>query len=189
VNVIRIIIVAGMLAVVVVAAGYFTTGPGLTKGSGHGLAGSAPATITSPEQAGPALPKGMARDEQVPVAVDMRFSTVDVYVSSGDQPLAAYQFVVQAATQNVLLAGLEGGEHAAFRQAPYYDPKALLGERVVVAAFSTADALPRGRTRVARLHVQVSGDKDPEYIVTLQTAAGPDGGVIAATVTVESSSK
>ena len=81
------------------------------------------------------------------------------------------------------------GEHAAFRQPPYYDTRALIGERVVVAAFSTADALPQGRTRVARLHVQVSGDKNPEYVATLHTAAGPSGAVFPATVTVESASR
>ena len=61
---------------------------------------------------------------------------------------------------DVKLVGIEGGEHAAFAQPPYYDPKALLNERIVIAAFNTAgaDKLPSGKTRVARLMVRVDGE-------------------------------
>lgn len=120
----------------------------------------------------------------MPVAVDVRFETLDLYVDTGDKPLAAYQISLHSATGNALLSGLEGGEHPAFAQPPYYDPKALIDEKVIVAAFTTADQVPQGRTRVARLHVQVSGDKNPEYIATLQTAAGPEGTTFPARVTV-----
>lgn len=120
---------------------------------------------------------------------NVRFQTVDVYVDTGDMPLAAYQFSVHSATRSALLAGLEGGEHPAFAPPPYYDPQALIDEKVIVAAFSTADDLPKGRTRVARLHVQVTGEKDAEYVATLQTAAGADGSVIPAKLTVETTNR
>ncbi|QOV88909.1 hypothetical protein [Humisphaera borealis] len=134
------------------------------------------------------IPAGNARPTliaEVPVAVPVRFETVDVYIDAGDKPLAAYQFTLHSATKTALLAGLEGGEHPAFAQPPYYDPRALIDERVIVAAYSTAEELPQGRTRVARLHVQVTGDKNAEYVATLQTAAGADGSIIPAKLTVE----
>ena len=105
----------------------------------------------------------------------VRFNAVDVYVDSGDKPLAAYQFEVKAQHGEVLLVGLEGGEPAAFRTAPYYDPSALLQNKVIVAAFSTAPQLPHGRTRVARLMVQVSGPNEPVYDATLSVAGSTDG--------------
>jgi hypothetical protein len=117
-------------------------------------------------------------------APSVRFETVDVYVDSGDRPLAAYQFTVTSAAGTALLAALEGGEHPAFAPTPYYDPAALVAERVVVAAFSTGQDLPRGNTRVARLHVQVTGDVDATYEATLQVAAGPDGTRVPATLTI-----
>ena len=84
-----------------------------------------------------------------------------------------------------MLSGLEGGEHPAYARPPYYDPKALIDETVIVAGLSTADDLPRGRTRVARLHVQVTGAGDPRYEAKLHAAAGPDGAALDAKVTVE----
>lgn len=121
-------------------------------------------------------------------AAPVRFQTIDVYVDAGGKPLAAYQVSVRSAAKNALLSGLEGGDHPAFARPPYYDPKALIDETVIVAGLSTADDLPRGRTRVARLHVQVTGADDPRFEAKLHVAAGPDGAAVAATVTVESQS-
>ncbi len=81
---------------------------------------------------------------------------VDAFVDSGDRPLAAYQFEFTAVRGEIV--GLEGGE-SVFTDAPYYDPAALHptaaspDDRIIVAAFSTAVDLPRGVTRVARLHL------------------------------------
>lgn len=137
---------------------------------------------------------GRAADSQAPNAPDapgpaskpeaVRFEALDVFVDSGDNPLAAYQFELTAKTGDALLAGLEGGEHAAFKPAPYYDPRALLQNKVIVAAFSTRPDLPHGRTRVARLMVQVTGAAEPTYRAALTTAASADGKVIRAEVTV-----
>ena len=126
----------------------------------------------------------------VPPAV--RFGYVDVYVDvdAGDKPLAAYQFELTATAGDVVLTGLEGGEHAAFRIAPYYDPAALhqAKSRVIVAAFNTGGDLPHGRTRVARLHLQITGPADPEWATKLQVAASSDGKSIDAKVTISAGS-
>ena len=55
---------------------------------------------------------------------------------------------------------------------------------MIVAAFSTAADLPRGRTRVATLMVQITGDAEPAYDAKLVTAASADGKPVPATVTV-----
>jgi len=109
----------------------------------------------------------------------VRFKAVDVFIDSKDQPLAAWQIELRSTGGDVKIVGIEGGEHAAFREPPYYDPAALNRNRVILAAFSTGQTLPTGRTRVARVHVQVSGT--PEYQVKLIVAASADGKEIQAT--------
>ena len=133
-----------------------------------------------PDPAPATAPTAPSDEPQGPV----RFGAVHVYVDSGDKPLAAYQVEVTAKTGNVTLVGLEGGDHAAFKPAPYYDPRALLHNKVIVAAFSTASDLPRGRTRVATLMVQVVGNVEPTYAATLHTAASGDGKEISAHASV-----
>jgi hypothetical protein len=112
----------------------------------------------------------------------VRFVAVDVFVDSGTQTLAAYQLTFSASRGDVKIVSLEGGEHEEFKEPPYYDPKAIQRERAVLAAFSTGSAanLPKGRTRVATIHVQVSGPKQPEYRVKLTAAATSEGHAISA---------
>lgn len=112
----------------------------------------------------------------------VRFQSVDLFVDSGARPLAAYQLEFWATNSGVKIVGIEGGEHAAFAKPPVYDPKAMQHERVILAAFNTARevGLPQGKTRVATVHVQVSGDAKPEYVVTLTTAGTEGGGRIQA---------
>ena len=107
----------------------------------------------------------------------VRFTTVDIYLDSGDTPLAAYQLQFKASTGDVKIVGIEGGEHEAFSEPPYYDPEAIRQERVIIAAFNTSDAsqLPAGRTRIATIHLQISGDIQPQYQVDLTVAADPQG--------------
>jgi hypothetical protein len=107
-----------------------------------------------------------------------------VFIDSGNAPLAAYQFELNVTAGDVTLVGVEGGEHRAFKPPPYYDPGALAGHRIVVAAFDTGSDLPRGRTRVARLMVRVSGAVTPEYDATLVVAASEEAKPIPATITV-----
>jgi len=72
------------------------------------------------------------------------------------------------------IVGVEGGTSDGFRDPPYYDPKALAGGRIVLAAFNTKVALSPGRHRVATVHMREAGAA-PIYELRLTAAAGPDG--------------
>jgi hypothetical protein len=111
------------------------------------------------------------------------FAAFDVFVDSGTQTLGAYQFEWLVRGGGARIVGVEGGEHAAFAQAPCYDSAALQGGRILIAAFSTAADLPHGRTRVARVHLMIDQGQAPEFAVRLQACAGSDGADVSATVT------
>ncbi|MBN1917293.1 MAG: hypothetical protein JW889_05235 [Verrucomicrobia bacterium] len=113
----------------------------------------------------------------------VRFRAVDVIIDTGDKPLAAYQFEFVAETGTIAIVGVEGGEHPAFAEPPYYDAAALHENHIIIAAFSTQKDLPAGKTRVARIHVQVTGDTEPQYVVALRIAASPEGAHIQASAT------
>jgi hypothetical protein len=102
---------------------------------------------------------------------------VNIYLDSKSAPLAAYQLEFVATNGAVKIVGIEGGEHAAFNEAPFYDPKAIQRERVIIAAFSTETAakLPTGKTRVATIHIQITGSEEPAFELKLQTAADSQG--------------
>jgi len=121
-------------------------------------------------------------------APDVRFGVVDVFIDSGAAPLAAYQFELNVTAGDVTLVGVEGGDHRAYRQPPYYDPAALARQRIVIAAFDLGTDLPRGKTRVARLMVRVRGPVVPAYAATLAVAAGADGKSVNATLSVSDTS-
>jgi len=110
-------------------------------------------------------------------ASPIRFMRIDLSINTGDQPLAAYQLDFRATRGKVKIVGVEGGESPVFKEAPYYDPKAIQQERVIIAAFSTEspDKLPKGKTRVAAIHVQISGNLDPEYRLQLKVVADHKG--------------
>ena len=55
---------------------------------------------------------------------------------------------------------------------------------IIIADLDVGTDLPRGRTRVATLHMRESGAK-PTYHVALQAAANADGSRIPATVHLE----
>src|SRR5258708_27395682 len=111
-----------------------------------------------------------------------RFAWVDAWIDSHGQPLAAYQFELNSTGGGVTLVGVEGGEHPAFTPPPYYDPKANLENRIVIAAFNTGDDLPRGRTRVARVMVRITGSA--KYSAALQVAASPEAKPIDTDISV-----
>jgi hypothetical protein len=117
----------------------------------------------------------------------VHFRTVDVYVDSKTKPLAAYQLELSIKRGDAKIVGVEGGEHPAFKEAPFYDPKAIQQERVIIAAFNTgsADTLPKGKTRVATIHVQITGDLRPEYAIKLAATATVDGKKIPSEATFE----
>ena len=117
----------------------------------------------------------------------VRFRAVDIFVDSTNAPLAAYQLEFAVTNGVAKIVGIEGGEHPAFHEAPFYDPKAMQRERVIIAAFSTnaVSQLPAGRTRVATIHLQITGDSGPEFELKLSASAGPNGDRVAAGVSAE----
>lgn len=119
----------------------------------------------------------------------VRFAPVHIYLDSGATPLAAYQFELKATAGQIKIVGVEGGAHAAFNDAPYYDPAALMQDRIIIAAFNTGPDLPAGRTRIATIHLQITGDIAPEYELEPMVAADADGQEIAAELTLERGEK
>ena len=118
-----------------------------------------------------------------------RFITVPVFVASADEPLAAYQFELREAENRMRVVGVEGGSVSAFAEPPYFDRQAVeegRADRIIVAAFSTkaAEALPRGRVHVATVHVHLTGDRDPEWQLTLEQAGNAAAEPIEARIAV-----
>lgn len=113
-----------------------------------------------------------------------RFDTVEIVLDTKDLPLAAYQLELRAVSGEAKIVGIEGGEHPEFAEPPYYDPEAMQNERVIIGAFSTADAaaLPSGKIRVATIHLQIAGDAPLEFEAQLHVAADSTGRAIEAEV-------
>lgn len=112
-----------------------------------------------------------------------RFRPVDVFVDPKGQPLAAYQLEIVGEPQAVQLVGVEGGDHPAYREPPFYDPAALSRHRVILAALGEGSALPTARVRVARLHLRLTPDAAPPS-VRLIVAAGADQARLQADVSL-----
>jgi hypothetical protein len=99
------------------------------------------------------------------------FTPVDVYLDSGERSLAAFQFEFLFDGEAATIVGIEGGE-GLFRDAPYYDPAGMERGRIVIAAFTTDARPPRGRVRVARIHLMVDGELRRPLEARLIVAAG-----------------
>jgi len=116
----------------------------------------------------------------------VRFAPLHIYLDSGNQPLAAFQFELKAAAGQIKIVGVEGGQHKAFKEAPYYDPAALYkSNRIIIAAFNTGRDLPKGRIRIATIHLQIIGDAEPDYELKLTVAADADAKEIPAKISFE----
>ena len=122
----------------------------------------------------------------------VRFASLHIYLDSGSRALAAYQFELKAtagrpalAKAGVKIVGVENGEHPAFEEPPYYDPAALAKDRIIIAAFSTDENLPKGRTRITTIQLQIIGDAEPEYELELTVAGDANGNEIPAKITYE----
>ena len=115
------------------------------------------------------------------------FRAVDIFVKSKGQPLAAYQVQVAFLGLKTKISGIEGGSHPAFKKPPLYDPKAMQKEQVIIAAYNTAPAeeLPKGKVRVATIHLHITGSKTPELTFKLVAAGTVDGEKITPTVVLE----
>lgn len=114
----------------------------------------------------------------------VQFEAIDVFVDSGAHPLAAYQFELASQTEGVEIVGIEGGSHSAFSNPPYYDPRAMNNNRVILAAYNTGKDLPSGRSRVARVHVQVRGSGNRAYRTALTASATLNGEQIPAELSI-----
>ena len=113
-----------------------------------------------------------------------RFVPVEVYLESSER-VAAWQFELADRAGAMKVVGIERGGHDAFPRAPYYDRDALAdgtAPRIVVADYSLVleSALPRGRFRLATLHLMLEGE--PDYALRLVTATAPDGAPIDASI-------
>jgi hypothetical protein len=115
----------------------------------------------------------------------VRFAPVHVYLDPAGTPLGAYQFELKATSGQIKIVGVEGGEHPAFQEAPYYDPAALMNDRIIIGAFNTGADLPTARTRIATIHLQITGDADPKYVLSLTTAADASGEDLPVEITLE----
>jgi hypothetical protein len=118
-----------------------------------------------------------------------RFAVVDVYVDSAE-PLAAWQFELRERHGAMQVVGVENGDSASFKDAPYYDRSAVAGgraDRIIVASFSLGPQgeLPRGRARVATVHVRLTGSSAPDYDLQLVAAGAADGHPIDATISFD----
>jgi hypothetical protein len=105
----------------------------------------------------------------------IHFLGMDLWVDSGNDALAAYQVEITYDRSAVRIVGLEGGQAGSYKNAPYYDQKGFESGRIIVAAFTTGKDTPKGRTRVATIHIAVEGNATPELTCKLMTAAKSGG--------------
>ncbi len=134
---------------------------------------------------------GGEKDAHVPVSDPtqpaIRFSYVDIFVDSHETPLAAYEFELKATSGDAKFVGVAGGDDRGFQNPPYYDQARMEYQkpaRIVIGAFSLADRLPTGKTRVARVSVATEGNEKPTFAVRMIVAGAKGGAEIAAEVTL-----
>lgn len=119
------------------------------------------------------------------LATGSRFTYVDIIIDPKGQPLAAWQFEFTAEVGQISLVGVEGGDAAAYaKRPPYYDPAALAGNRIIVGDYSLDAGVPKTRTHVARLMLEIRGDAKPQYVTKVMAAANADGKTIPVEVTL-----
>jgi len=133
---------------------------------------------------GPVLAKRLELDYST-AQPGVRFAPLHIYIDSGNTSLAAYQFELKATAGQIKIVGVEGGRSEAFKEAPYYDPAALANDRIIIAAFSTGSNLPKGRTQIATIHLQIIGDAEPQYKLKLIVTGDADGKEIPAEISFE----
>ncbi|MEO0424439.1 MAG: hypothetical protein AAF184_19030 [Pseudomonadota bacterium] len=125
---------------------------------------------------------------------NVRFEAVDVLIDSHGVPLAAWQFELTERSAAMRVVGVEGGEHPAYATAPYFDRDAVArgrADRIIVAAYSLRDDvdLPTGATRVATVHVQLTGSLRPDYQLIQIVAGDSSGRAIPADITLRPSTE
>jgi hypothetical protein len=113
------------------------------------------------------------------------FSTVEVYVDSNIEALAAYQIDIKYDKNKIKIVGLEGGTDG-FKKPPFYDQAGLEGGHIIIAAFVSDDMQAnKGSSRVARLHLQTTGC--PPFVLNTEpmAAAKPGGNSIPVKVKID----
>jgi hypothetical protein len=108
-------------------------------------------------------------------SAEIRFLGMDLWIDSGGDGLAAYQVEITYDRRAVRIVGLEGGQSGSYTNAPYYDQKGFESGRIIVAAFTTDQDAPKGRIRVATIHIAVEGNAAPGLTCKLMTAAQSGG--------------
>lgn len=116
-------------------------------------------------------------------AQEVGFRPLEIWVDVEEGSLAAWQLEVTF-EGDAKIVGVERGDSAAFSDPPYYDPAALRGGRIVLAAFTTTRALAPGRHKVAVIHLMESGPP-VQYDVRLIVASDARGEHLPATASVE----
>ena len=116
---------------------------------------------------------------EAPAPQASRFTYVDIMIDPKGQMLAAWQFEFATEVGTISLVGVEAGDVPAYaKRPPYYDPAALAGHRIIVGDYSLDPNLPKTKTRVARLMLEVRGDARPQYVTRVMAAANSDGKTI-----------
>ena len=120
---------------------------------------------------------------------EARFEALDIFLES-EGPVAAWQFELGESSGQMRVVGVENGDSAAFDDAPYYDLDAVSegqADRIIVADYSLSPAveLPSGRTRIATVHVQLRGSRNPDYVLRLTAAGGEHGKPIVARIELD----
>ena len=121
-------------------------------------------------------------DLQVPY-VEVR-SIAGGLVASGEPAKTEPALELTSRSKGIEIVGIEGGEHPAFAEPAYYDPRAMSNNRVILGAFNTGNNLPNGRSRVARVHVRVKGPGNRLWHTELTTSANADGKRIPAGISI-----
>jgi hypothetical protein len=122
------------------------------------------------------------------LAQDVRFAAVDIYLDTAE-PVAAWQFELADRSGTMKVVGVEQGESPAFERVPYYDREAVRrgqADRIIVADYSLADAgkLPQGKSRIATIHLMLSGESDADFNLQLVTATTYDGEAMDARISL-----
>jgi hypothetical protein len=133
------------------------------------------------------LAASLGAESSAPEEGRSRFRALDIYLDSKGAPLAAFQLELAITNHTARIVGIEGGQHPAFSDPPFYDSRAIQHERVILAAFSTNSPalLPAARTRVATVHIQLLGPSAPLYALNVEAAADAEGRRILAHATCE----
>lgn len=101
------------------------------------------------------------------------FTVLELRIDAGQGALAGWQTEIRL--RGAELVGIEGGDDAAFRDAPRYDPRALRGGRVILASLATGDRVPSGEVLVARVHVLVEDGAELGFDIIGTETVRPDG--------------